>query len=780
MAHIMQAVISLRDNFTGTMARIRTSAEQHTRAMTIAGRNMQNMGKKMGNVGSKMTKSITLPVAAIGAASVKTSIESEKAFAGVRKTVNATEKQYASLRKGLDKKSLKIPIDKNELYGIAESAGQLGVARKDVLGFTTVVGKISQATNMTSEQAATDFAQFANITKLPLKNVDRLGSTVVHLGNNLATTESDIMSMSMRLAGTGSQVGMSQKNILGLAGAMASVGINAEAGGSSMSKTMQRMNTAVTGGGKKLEMFAKIAGKSTTEFAKQFKAKPEQAILSFTKGLDKIKKSGGDVTGELKKLGINSIQEIDTLNRLSGNTDLLSKSLKMGNEAWAKNSALNKEAAENAKTNAAQITMMKNQLKITGDIIGPIIIPHLVKIVKFVGNLAKKFGELSPKTQKLIVNFFLIAAAIGPVLSIGGKILTVFGGAAKGFGTFINVLKMGKTVIMLIGGWIGKFVILLKSGITTIIAGIKGGFAALNAFLGPIGWIIIAVVALVTAFVILYKKNEAFRTKVQEIWTAIKTIIAGAVEGIKQIWASHGTTIMNTLKTAWAGISQVFITVFTVLLQIIQGFISAVQAVWPVLSIIIGTVINVVSSYISGLVGVIQGIITFLTGVFTGNWSQAWDGIVQIFSSIFGTIKSVASGIINGVIGIINKGIGALNKLKVPDWVPGVGGKGVNIPKIPKLAKGTSNWQGGIVQVHEAGGEIIDLPGGSRVYPHDKSVDMARKEGLGKGSVSTTNKTYNIEIKDTIVREEADIDKIVDKLVKKLEIVDSNMPTVGA
>lgn len=163
---------------------------------------------------------------------------------------------------------------------------------------------------------------------------------------------------------------------------------------------------------------------------------------------------------------------------------------------------------------------------------------------------------------------------------------------------------------------------------------------------------------------------------------------------------------------------------------------------------------------------VLNGINTFLTGVFTGNWKKAWTGIRNIYRSIFGTIGAIAKRPLNSVISMMNAVIGGFNKIKIPSWVPKLGGKGINIPKIPALAKGTNNWQGGIVQVHERGGEIIDLPKGSRVYPHDKSVQMAKSEG--KKSI-----VYKIEklAETLVVREDADIDKIVEKLVKRLEMI---------
>src|SRR5690606_14407242 len=115
-----------------------------------------------------------------------------------------------------------------------------------------------------------------------------------------------------------------------------------------------------------------------------------------------------------------------------------------------------------------------------------------------------------------------------------------------------------------------------------------------------------------------------------------------------------------------------------------------------------------------------------------------------------------------------------LNKIKLPKWVPGIGGKGINIPLIPKLAKGTDYWKGGIAQVHERGGEIIDLPRGSRVYPHDKSVTMAREQGRKEGSrISSINIAKLAD--QIVVREESDIDKIADAIVRKIEKASLNM-----
>lgn len=165
---------------------------------------------------------------------------------------------------------------------------------------------------------------------------------------------------------------------------------------------------------------------------------------------------------------------------------------------------------------------------------------------------------------------------------------------------------------------------------------------------------------------------------------------------------------------------------------------------------------------------------------------ELWDGIKSIFGGIgtwFGGIwdgvKSGFKSFINFIIGGLNKIPEGLNSLsvKVPSWVPKVGGKelGFSVPTIPYLAKGTNNWKGGLAQINEPwiGGEIVDLPSGTRVYPHDKSVQMAKADGA-KSAGGSKSIIVNKLADSIIVREEADIDTIVDKLVKKLERVSNN------
>lgn len=301
-------------------------------------------------------------VLGLGGYALKASIDFESAFAGVRKTVDATESEFKVLEKGILDMSKTMPASASEIAKVAESAGQLGIQKGNILEFSKTMIMLGEATNMSAETAATQFARFANIVGMSQKDFSRLGSTVVALGNNMATTESEIVDMSMRLAATGKQVGFTESQIMALSATMSSLGINAEAGGSSMSRILAKINSEAISGGEHLTQFAQVAGMSAEQFAQKWKTAPTEAFQSFLKGLNDVKEKGGDVDSILKDLGIHSIQDIDAIKRLAGSTQLLTYAMNIGAKAWGDNSALQKEYNAKLQTTKAQIEMVVGKL----------------------------------------------------------------------------------------------------------------------------------------------------------------------------------------------------------------------------------------------------------------------------------------------------------------------------------------------------------------------------------------------------------------------------------
>lgn len=197
--------------------------------LTNIGDKIKTVGSKMQTVGNTMTKYVTAPIVALGTLTVKSAIEFETAFAGVRKTVDATEEQFSELETGIRNMSKELPASTTEISSVAEAAGQLGIKTNDILSFTKVMIDLGESTNLSSTEAASSLAKFANVTKMSAQNYSNLGSVIVSLGNNFATTESDIVNMATRLAASGELAGLSQAQIMALATSMSSVGIEAEA-----------------------------------------------------------------------------------------------------------------------------------------------------------------------------------------------------------------------------------------------------------------------------------------------------------------------------------------------------------------------------------------------------------------------------------------------------------------------------------------------------------------------------------------------------------------------
>jgi phage-related protein len=199
-------------------------------------------------------------------------------------------------------------------------------------------------------------------------------------------------------------------------------------------------------------------------------------------------------------------------------------------------------------------------------------------------------------------------------------------------------------------------------------------------------------------------------------------------------------------------------------------------AVWTAVTGVLSAAVDMMGGIINGLLETFDGIITFVNGVFSGNWRQAWEGVKQIFNGIFDTIGSVCKGVMNSIVSVINGAINGINRIHVsiPDWVPEVGGKsfGVHIPTLPKLEVGTPSWVGGLALMHEKGGEIVDLPRGSRVYPHDESVRRAYNDGRRSGGVSVSIPKLADQI---VIREDADIDRLTSALTNKLTVALANV-----
>ena len=400
---------------------------------------INKMGKKLKGVGRDLSRNLSAPLAGIGLGAAKASIDFESAFAGVRKTVNASEKEFKGFSDEIKRLSTVIPASTTEIAGVAEAAGQLGVKNKDLISFTETMLKLGTATNMSAETAAVSLAQFTNITGLAPDKIENLGATIVALGNNFATTEAEIVEMSLRLAAAGTDIGLTEANILGFSAALTSVGIAAESGGTAFSRVFKDIAKAVDSGGKKLDEFAKVAGITAEQFASDFKEKPAEAITQFIEGFVRIKKEGGSALQALDDVKLGAIRTSDALLRTANAGNLVRGAIEGSNTAWSDNVALNIEAAERYKTLASRLTIAWGQVRLLAIEIGDTLRPTIEKTIDFIALLTGALRGFSDKTKDVIVNIGLVVAALGPVLLALGALVTILTGPM--------VLAIGGTLV---------------------------------------------------------------------------------------------------------------------------------------------------------------------------------------------------------------------------------------------------------------------------------------------------------------------------------------------
>lgn len=706
MATMLDAVINLKDNFSNTLQQVEKNVGAFSRTTKTMGRDIQRVGRSVGSVGSTLTKSITLPLVGVGAASIKLGMDFEKTMSGVRAVTGATGKDFEDLEKKAREMGKNTTKSSSEAAQAMEYMGLAGWKQKEIIEGIEPILRLSEAGNL----------DLARASDLVTDSMSAMGIEVRDLGGYLdivaqtaRSSNTDIDAMMEAYLGVGGVLrglDIPLKESAVSLGMLANAGIKGGESGKSLSAILTNL-TAPTGRAKKaLDQL----GFSAFDSQGNFKGMDEVLfdLQGKMKGMTTEEQNmyKSMIAGKEHIKGLNAL-----LNGLDDSYDELTGSIANSD------GALSTMADIMNDNTAGSISRLLSSMQELGLTIYDTLRPAFVSIIDTFQKVTDKLNDLTPEQTELISKFVKLALVIGPALMLVGKMTTGIGGMVKEFG---------------------------------FLAGRIGNLGLLKGIFTPGVMVVGVILALVAAGYLLYKNFDAIKEKVNEVFPNLKEQIGTTMEYIKNIF--DGT--VKLILIAW------------------EFLAPGLTATWEMIKNIFFVGIEFIGGLVGNLLQIFSGIIDWITGVFSGNWELAWSGIVDIFSGVFGIVEVVGKSIINGVIGLINGAIGGMNRIKLPDWVPGIGGKGINIPLIPQLAKGTDNWAGGIVQVHERGGEIIDLPGGSRVYPHDKSVSMAREQGRSESRRSISIAKLADQI---IVREESDIDKIADALVRKIEQAGLNM-----
>lgn len=403
-------------------------------------------------------------------AAAESSIEFESAFTGVRKTVDGTPEQLAALSDEIKRMAAETGVSITTIAAVAENAGQLGVATENIASFTRTMLDLGESTNLTADEAAVAIARLTNIMGSGEDATSRLGSSLVALGNNFATTESEILEMATRLASAGKLAGMSEAQILALATAMSSVGIEAEAGGTAMTQTLNAIERAASSGGNTLETFARVAGMSAEEFTTAWRTDAAGALTAFIQGLSALSAQGGSVTAILDDLGLSGIRQSNMLRSLALASDMMTDALETSNSAWAENVALANEANAVYGNTEHRISAARESINNLGIAIGDAFGPQISGGADMVNDLAQALTDAAE-------------TAPGLVSALGSVTVGITGAAAayvalKAAATAFNAI--GITSLSALGplAAVGAAIGLITAGVTTAASASKKEWSA--------------------------------------------------------------------------------------------------------------------------------------------------------------------------------------------------------------------------------------------------------------------------------------------------------------
>lgn len=731
---VIDATLRFIDNCTKPLGTAIGKLEESGRTYKRIGKQIEDVGKGIANTGANLTKTVTAPIVGLGIAAVKTAADFEAGMSKVQSISGATAEDMALLSDKAKEMGSKTKFSASESADAFSYMAMAGWKTKEMLngieGIMYLAGATGEDLANTSDivtDALTAFGMSADDTN---RFVDVLAKTSSNANTNVA-----LMGETFKyVAPSAGALGYSVEDTALAIGLMANSGIKASQAGTALNNWLTRMAKPT----KESKSAMKALGLSLTDSEGNMKSFNEimKDTRSAFSGLTTVEKEqyAAMLAG---KTGMNGLLAV--VNSSDGDFDKLAQAIANSNGAA-------KEMYEIANDNlTGRLTVVKSTLESIAITFGERLMPYVEKGVGKVQELADKFNGLSDEQVDNIIKWAGIAAAIGPGILLFGKAVIGIGKVVGAFGKFGMAAKAAGGVIPLLTGPVG------------IAVAVVGGLAA--------------------AGVLLYKN-----------WDKVKTFFVGFGKNISSVFNESGQTIGGfgekaaEIKERFSGIINGAKDIWEVAGPYVKKFGEVATDIFKVkLGAAIGFGIGLLNSIINAALGIVDavtktlgGLVEFIAGVLTGDMDRALKGFGEMWSGNFQILVELAKTPINGVIGVINGMVSQINKIgiKIPDWSPWNPGKNfnINIPTLSYLYKGTDNWQGGPAMIHDRGAEIVDLPKGTRVYPHDKSLEMARREGTR--SVEITIAKIADEI---IVREEADIDRIIDKLAEKLEEIAPNM-----
>ena len=723
MANIVDAILRLTDNFTPTLVKAQDGLTKYSRQAQRVSKDLNKIGNSITNLGKSLTLGVTVPIVGIGTASLKATMDFDKSMSKVQALSGATGEQLVLLKEKATELGATTAFSASQVSEAMQYMALAGWKTNDILEGTAGILAAASA-------SGEELAKVSDIITDGLSAFGLEASKANHFADVLSTTATNanttigMMGEAFTYAGSvAGALGYSVEDTALAIGIMANSGIKASQAGTALRTMLTELSGTLEITGKNLGTY--VIQTSNADGTMQPFRETLNSLRTAFKGLTEAERSAmaESLVGKNAMAGLLAIMNTsdEAFNNLATAIDNSTGSAERMSDVMLDNLA-------------GQITIIMSGVESLALAIGERLTPYARKLADSIQNVVTTFNNMSDEQKDTALKIGAFIDIIPVAILIFGKMVKGVSGAIGAYSKFSKSVQKAGSVFKVIFSPANKIVLIMTAIALVAVLVIKYWKPLKGFFLdlvSKIGWYLEA------CGVDFNKMKEAFNKIVQAIGLGIQTLISffmGLWEKTKPLVELLGMSI------------------FVVCHEIIGAFEGMMTGV--------GNIIN-------GLMSLFGGLIDFIVGVFTGNWEKAWQGVKDIFSGIFEGIVGVCKSVMNTIIGFINGGIRGLNKLtniKLPDFL---GGKqlGFSVPEIPMLYKGTDNWQGGTAMIHDRGAEIVDLPRGTRVYPHDESIKKAFNDG------ARSSGSFNIaKLADTIiVREDADIDRIANALYNKMK-----------
>lgn len=612
------------------IAKLSLDASEFTTGLEKA-KSTLSVGDAIGTTATAFAKVGAATAAAAGVV-VRSAINFEDAFADVRKTVDApigtnANDFFTDLKQDIFDMASEVPSSLETISEVYAIGGQLGIESENLTSFSRAMIDLSNSTNLTSEAAATGFAKLANVTGTSQTEFTNLGSAIVKLGNNLATSESEILDITQNIALAGTQAGISAPELMGWGGAMKSLGLESASAGMAFSRFTNQVIQDVAAGGKNLGILAKTSGLTSEEFSKAFKEDASGALQTFLSGLGQL--GSDEQLAVYDKLGIAQMREREMLGSLANNTDLVTRALNLSTTAYIENTALSEEAAMRYQTMKSQLSIMGNEFAKVGVVLGEALLPHLRSLVDWLIPIIRSFAEWAKANPGFVKTLFAVGGALGVVgTAVLGvmKVMTFVSTVKSVFTAFAGIGKIG-ALFAKIGPAIagaGKAILGFAATAGKAIAGLLAG-------MGPIGWIIAAVIALLAGLFFAWKNN----------WFGMRDILTNFWQGtLKPFFESVGEFFGKVgawLSDAWSAITGFFTGIGAALKSAWEAIVGVIKSIGEALK----NAWAAITGFFSGIGAAIAGAFKSIGEFFGGIWSAISGAFTGAGEAISGALQPV-------------------------------------------------------------------------------------------------------------------------------------------